>query len=93
MVYPALHGPSRPSWTCTTCGEEWPCVPKKRQLAHLFGEDIRKLRRQMLAYALMAVTDLPHVPQEEIRERFIGWPGKPLQELPGGTINRGPRDG
>lgn len=26
------HPPLRPSWKCSTCGEEWPCEPARSRL-------------------------------------------------------------
>lgn len=75
--YPAIHAPYRPAWSCLACGEEWPCLTRRRQLCELFGGEPGGIARYLAAYLVDATADLGHLSTIEVRDRFLGWCGKP----------------
>ncbi|MEV1288330.1 hypothetical protein [Micromonospora sp. NPDC049679] len=76
--YPPIHAPLRPSWLCTACGEEWPCITRKRQLKELLRCDVQRLRRYMHPYVPIALVELDELDEARVHERFVSWCGKPL---------------
>lgn len=67
------HLPSTPSWTCTGCGEEWPCATKQSQLLAEYGGASTGLAVYLGSCLLAAVQDLPALPVARARNRFLGW--------------------
>jgi hypothetical protein len=69
------HLPSRPSWTCGTCGEEWPCTTARESLmSELAGTRLAMLMWTHLEhYAL----DQGKGPLSGAFERFIAWTRRP----------------
>lgn len=68
-----LHGAKRPAWTCTRCGEPWPCPVRRQQLIASYAGDtvsLRILQRQQLVHA---ASELLYISIEDLHERFIGW--------------------
>lgn len=76
--YPPIHAPLRPGWLCTACGEEWPCITRKRQLKELLRCDVQRLRRYMHPYLLLALAELD-VTEVQAHKRFVAWCGRPLR--------------
>jgi hypothetical protein len=73
--------PSRPGWTCKGCGEEWPCIPRKRQLWDLFEGTSASLTTYMASYLVDASRELPHLSTLEVATRLVGWCEDPAQKL------------
>lgn len=71
--YPPIHAPSRPDWSCTACGDEWPCPTRKRQLVELFPGNVRGLVGYMTPYLVDANVELSHLSTTQVTERFVGW--------------------
>jgi len=70
-IEPPPHQPSRPSWSCGVCGEEWPCAPAQEHLrAELRGTRLAMLMWTHLEhYAL----DAGPGPLSGAFDRFIRW--------------------
>jgi len=71
---PEGHNPQRPSWSCGTCGNEWPCANAR---ADLIAESIDG-RTPVLVYLTMclagAVVDLSSGGfPPDLYDRFVGW--------------------
>lgn len=65
------HQPSRPSWSCGTCGEEWPCpTARERLMRELSGTRLAML---MWAHMEAFAFDAGPGPLRDWFERFIGW--------------------
>lgn len=78
--YPAIHAPTRPDWTCTACGDEWPCRTRKRQLTELFQDNTVGLINYLTPYLADANMDLRELTTVKLAKRFLGWCAKPLPE-------------
>ncbi|QKW17089.1 hypothetical protein EYA84_31740 [Verrucosispora sp. SN26_14.1] len=65
--------PSPPAWTCTGCGQEWPCPVKQSQLLAEFGGARAALAVYLGSCLLAAARDLPGLPPAHARDRFLGW--------------------
>ncbi|WP_247673197.1 hypothetical protein [Micromonospora sp. C51] len=70
---PPEHLPSPPNWTCTGCGQEWPCAVKQSQLLAEFGGARAALAVYLGSCLLAAARDLPGLPLARARNRFLGW--------------------
>ncbi|MEU5550379.1 MULTISPECIES: hypothetical protein [unclassified Micromonospora] len=70
---PPEHLPSPPAWTCTGCGQEWPCPVKQSQLLAEFGGARAALAVYLGSCLLAAARDLPGLPPAHARDRFLGW--------------------
>jgi len=88
--YPALHAPSRPDWSCIACAEPWPCLTRKLQLRELFPDNRSGLVGYLTPYLADANVELGQLSTIEVTERFVGWCGKPLPEIPGRPVDRHP---
>ncbi|WP_230415778.1 hypothetical protein [Micromonospora tarapacensis] len=76
---PPEHLPSPPAWTCTGCGQEWPCAVKQSQLLAEFGGARAALAVYLGSCLLAAARDLPGLPLARARNRFLGWlPRRPF---------------
>ncbi|WP_301547475.1 hypothetical protein [Micromonospora sp. C95] len=76
---PPEHLPSPPTWTCTGCGQEWPCAVKQSQLLAEFGGARAALAVYLGSCLLAAARDLPGLPLARARNRFLGWlPRRPF---------------
>jgi len=69
----SVHNPVRPLWTCSGCGDPWPCVSRQRQLLAEYGRAPVALAIYMTALFVDAVCDLPRTPAGELYQRFLGW--------------------
>ncbi|PZF99165.1 hypothetical protein [Micromonospora deserti] len=67
------HAPVTPGWTCGTCGAEWPCGPKRRQLLAEYHVDRAMLSVYLGSCLAAATQDLHAPPGTCLQERFIGW--------------------
>lgn len=65
------HQPSRPSWTCGACGEEWPCPPAQEHLrTELSGTRLAMLMWTHLEHFAL---DAGPGPLSGAFDRFIRW--------------------
>ncbi|MFD0967630.1 hypothetical protein [Plantactinospora endophytica] len=67
------HDPAAPLWTCTGCGDDWPCVVRRRQLRAEFAGSVVSLRYYLAHHLVNAAEDLRHVPAGWLHNRFIAW--------------------
>ncbi|MFV2024331.1 hypothetical protein ACFHWV_06830 [Micromonospora sp. LOL_028] len=69
------HVAVRPSWSCAGCGEAWPCLVARVELAAVFGPVA------LATYAVERMTeaafDLPDVTAAELFDRFLVWTWRP----------------
>ncbi|MFV2009738.1 MULTISPECIES: hypothetical protein [unclassified Micromonospora] len=69
------HVAVRPSWSCAGCGELWPCLVARVELAGVFGPVA------LATYAVERMTeaafDLPDVTAAELFDRFLVWTWRP----------------
>ncbi len=77
---PGEHVPLTPGWTCASCGEHWPCPPKRERLLHEYELDRASLSVYLGSCLAAASEDLHGASVPELRNRFIGW------------VPRGPRN-
>lgn len=75
---PAVHAPDRPDWSCRACGQEWPCIVRKRQLKYLYQGNPVGLGNQLRVLLRQARDELPALAEEELAERFVRWTERPL---------------
>lgn len=67
------HEPTRPSWHCRTCGVEWPCPIRRRELlAESAGSRVYVALR-MAPYLSEALDDRPDLDPTVLHARFLGW--------------------
>jgi len=65
------HVPDRPAWTCSACGEDWPCEPARAELrAEQSGS---YLTLSMWINMVDAARDNPRAAPARLYERFVGW--------------------
>ncbi|MFC0526201.1 flavin reductase [Phytohabitans kaempferiae] len=67
------HTPTRPSWTCSDCGEDWPCDKARGQLGQEYGEHRVNLAVYMATQLGHAAGELSGVSTTELYQRFIAW--------------------
>ncbi|RKN43541.1 hypothetical protein [Micromonospora endolithica] len=67
------HVPLTPGWTCGTCGDEWPCVTKRRRLLEEYQVDRAMLSVYLGSCLAAASQDLRPPAGTSLQERFIGW--------------------
>ncbi|MEJ3742977.1 flavin reductase [Actinomycetes bacterium KLBMP 9797] len=67
------HTPVRPSWTCTACEEDWPCVPAREKLCAEYGDQKVNLAVYMATQLGHAAADLTEATPTQLYERFIAW--------------------
>ncbi len=70
---PPAHLPLPPSWRCSGCDAAWPCPTKQSQLLVEFGGTTAGLAVYLGACLVAATTDLPAMPLNQARARFLGW--------------------
>ncbi|MGW4467143.1 hypothetical protein [Micromonospora sp. NPDC004704] len=75
---PAIHVAARPDWSCRACGQEWPCIVRKRQLKYLYQGNPIGLENQLHLLLRQAREELPALTDEELAERFVRWSERPL---------------
>jgi hypothetical protein len=68
-----LHQPVRPTWTCASCGREWPCSTRRAQLLAEYEGAVTSLGLAMSAYLQEAARDLPTAYAGDLHHRFLGW--------------------
>ncbi|HWB35972.1 MAG TPA: hypothetical protein VHA75_08105 [Rugosimonospora sp.] len=66
------HLPSRPDWTCRTCGDPWPCVLRRADLLAEYLGHPAELAMFLAVCMADAAKDLDTRPGELV-ERFLGW--------------------
>ncbi|MFV2009913.1 MULTISPECIES: hypothetical protein [unclassified Micromonospora] len=69
------HVAVRPSWSCAGCGELWPCLVARVELAGVFGPVA--LATYMVERMTEAAFDLPDVTAAELFDRFLVWTWRP----------------
>ncbi|MCM0678641.1 hypothetical protein NCC78_28800 [Micromonospora phytophila] len=62
-----------PTWTCTGCGQDWPCVTKQSQLLVEFGGPRVALAVYLGSCLSAALQDLPALSVGHAQARFLGW--------------------
>jgi hypothetical protein len=65
------HQPVRPTWTCDTDGEEWPCVPARERILTTWTPIPRALT--MAGYFSQACEDMGSARANDLHRRFLGW--------------------
>jgi hypothetical protein len=71
---PPEHLPSRPSWACGVCGQEWPC-PTARATLRDEGNPTQ-LATLMWVYLENYCMDAGPGSLDGVFERFVGWTRK-----------------
>ncbi|MER7333965.1 MULTISPECIES: hypothetical protein [unclassified Micromonospora] len=69
----ATHSPMAPTWTCSGCAQDWPCVTQQQQLRQEFHGSAAALGLYLGSCFAAAIHDLPTVPQDQLRRRFLDW--------------------
>jgi len=72
-MWVSIHNPVRPAWSCTGCGEPWPCATRRQQLRAEFMDASVSLALAMSAQLITAVEDQPHAPAGSLYLQFLGW--------------------
>ncbi|GHJ17662.1 MULTISPECIES: hypothetical protein [unclassified Micromonospora] len=67
------HVPVTPDWTCGSCGEDWPCATKRRNLLIEYQVDRASLSVYLGSCLAAATHDLRAAPVTALQDRFIGW--------------------
>ncbi|WP_431935664.1 hypothetical protein [Micromonospora sp. RP3T] len=67
------HVPETPDWTCGSCGEDWPCATKRRNLLIEYQVDRASLSVYLGSCLAAATHDLRTAPVTALQDRFIGW--------------------
>ena len=95
------HQPERPTWTCTSDGQPWPCPVARVHLRSRYAGDPTRLAVYMSTLLMTAAADTGHcdVPPPELFNRFMAWiastPSTPSTmttsaELSGAPVRRTP---
>lgn len=64
------HHPSRPEWTCETCGQVWPCPPARDRLVAESGDQLPVV---MAGYLNQLCADRPDTAAGVGFARMIAW--------------------
>lgn len=72
------HAPDRPSWTCRSCGGEWPCDQAQLDLLAEYEGARVSLAIYMGACLVDATRELFTEPAGWLYARFLGWMKAPL---------------
>ncbi|GAA4463794.1 flavin reductase [Phytohabitans houttuyneae] len=67
------HTPTRPSWTCSVCGVDWPCDKARDQLCQVYGEQRVNLAVYMATQLGHAAGELSGASTNDLYQRFIAW--------------------
>ncbi|GIG87359.1 hypothetical protein [Plantactinospora endophytica] len=67
------HEPTVPGWACDTCGADWPCVTRRKELSAEFAGAYTAKVLYLACLLMEAAEDLPHVPAGWLHNRFVGW--------------------
>lgn len=73
------HDPSRPTWLCRTCRQEWPCKPGRESLTAEFKDSRVALSIYMASRLHEAMRDLstlrpgPEPSPAALHARFVAW--------------------
>lgn len=67
-----VHRYLRPSWTCGTCHEPWPCAERKIKFLQDYEGRNHDLRALLALFFIEATEDLTDT-IEEIHARFVSW--------------------
>lgn len=70
---PPSHLPSRPSWTCGTCGNDWPCAAARERLMREHGSDPTAVAVLMWQHLEHYALDQGAGPLSGAFARFIAW--------------------
>ncbi|WP_326562061.1 hypothetical protein [Micromonospora sp. NBC_01796] len=70
---PIIHTAIKPAWTCANCGEDWPCPTRRARLLAKYADDRLLLHFYLAGCLTEASTDLPHLPPDQLYDRFLGW--------------------
>lgn len=67
------HAPTRPEWTCEPCAQPWPCDTARVELGERYASNRVYLSVYMAGQLAHAAREVPHVPPQELHERFVAW--------------------
>ena len=67
------HEPRRPSWRCGSCGDEWPCPDRRRELTAEFTGHRAALALYLARHLSDALLDHPGTAESLLYQRFLGW--------------------
>jgi prophage regulatory protein len=68
------HKPTRPTWSCRSCGEDWPCGPARGAGPPGNRDDIdRQLQLSMAMWAFLESHYADDSTSPKAFEHFIGW--------------------
>lgn len=76
------HQPRPPTWSCDTCGAEWPCAPKRTALLDDYRGSPTLLSLYLTSFLVDAMRDLDQAPIGDLLARFLYWPPRPTQPAP-----------
>jgi len=65
------HLAKRPAWTCTVCGDPYPCETRRAQLVADFEGAHFQFTLFMSMDFIAAAGELPGVPAKELHTRFF----------------------
>jgi hypothetical protein len=65
--------PARPAWSCTMCGDAWPCAARRARLLEEHAQALSYLKVMMALYLSDASGELAAVPAGDLHTRFLGW--------------------
>ena len=68
----ARHSPIQPSWTCSACGQPWPCPDRRASFLADFEGRRSQLRAVLGMFLIDATEDLAE-PIEQLHLRFVAW--------------------
>jgi hypothetical protein len=69
----ATHLGDRPTWTCRTCGADWPCGPARERLLREYESDPTSLAMLMWTHLEHFSLDQGAGPLAGAFDRFIAW--------------------
>jgi len=72
----SAHLPDRPSWSCRTCDNPWPCVTARLQLRAEYDGHSVPLMMYLTSHMIGAAGDLADkLTAGDLVRRFLGWVG------------------
>lgn len=72
-LYSSEHIPERPMWTCLTCGYDWPCPTRRRELTDEVPQAHIGLVLFMASEFVAITRDMPEAPAGILYGRMLGW--------------------
>jgi hypothetical protein len=85
------HVPDQPAWTCSSCGNDWPCDPAREHLTEEYQDEPVALAIYMGAHLGLAAFEIKNtVTLLELFQRFVAWTKPQPLDAGGGTVPPGP---